>query len=123
MATQSQNSTKKERDRIGMILYYLYAAFLILSLVLVVRMCQIQWFWRLDKDVERFFKPASTKTVIDPKRGAIIGSDGKLLAMSTPLYELYMDCTVRKEYFEKKGSEGKKMEEDWQEKARLFAWV
>ena len=106
-----------------MILYYLYAAFLILSLVLVVRMCQIQWFWRLDKDVERFFKPASTKTVIDPKRGAIIGSDGKLLAMSTPLYELYMDCTVRKEYFEKKGSEGKKMEEDWQEKARLFAWV
>ena len=96
MATQSQNSTKKERDRIGMILYYLYAAFLILSLVLVVRMCQIQWFWRLDKDVERFFKPASTKTVIDPKRGAIIGSDGKLLAMSTPLYELYMDCTVRK---------------------------
>lgn len=121
MATQSQNSTKKERDRIGMILYYLYAAFLILSLVLVVRMCQIQWFWRLDKDVERFFKPASTKTVIDPKRGAIIGSDGKLLAMSTPLYELYMDCTVRKEYFEKKGSEGKKMEEDWQEKARLFA--
>ena len=104
-----------------MILYYLYAAFLILSLVLVVRMCQIQWFWRLDKDVERFFKPASTKTVIDPKRGAIIGSDGKLLAMSTPLYELYMDCTVRKEYFGKKGSEGKKMEEDWQEKARLFA--
>ena len=104
-----------------MILYYLYAAFLLLSLILVVRMCQIQWFWKLDKDVERFFKPSITKTVIDPKRGAIIGSDGKLLAMSTPLYELYMDCTVRKDYFEKKGAEGKKLEEEWQEKAKLFA--
>ena len=46
MATQSQNSTKKERDRIGMILYYLYVAFLILALVLVGRMAQIQMFWK-----------------------------------------------------------------------------
>ena len=37
MATQSQNATKKERDRIAMILYYLYAFFLILALILVGR--------------------------------------------------------------------------------------
>ncbi len=41
--------------------------------------------------------------------------------MSTPLYELYMDCTVRKDFFQDQGSEGKKLEEEWQAKAKLFA--
>ena len=104
-----------------MILYYLYVAFLILALVLVGRMAQIQMFWKLDKDVERFFKPSSVKSVIDPERGAIIGKDGKLLAMSTPLYELFMDCTVRKDYFESKGKDGKRLEKEWQEKAKQFS--
>ena len=121
MATQSQNSTKKERDRIGMILYYLYAAFLILSVILVGRIAYIQWFWKPDKTIEKYFRPASSKSVIDPERGAIISCDGKLLAMSTPLYELYMDCTVRKDFFQDQGSEGKKLEEEWQAKAKLFA--
>ena len=121
MAVQSQNSTKKERDRIGMILYYLYAAFLILSVILVGRIAWIQWFWKPDKTIERYFRPVSVKTIIDPERGAIIGQDGKLLAMSTPMYELFMDCTVRKDYFESKGREGKKMEAEWQSKAKQFA--
>jgi cell division protein FtsI (penicillin-binding protein 3) len=121
MATQSQNSTKKERDRIGMILYYLYAAFLILSVILVGRIAWIQWLWKPDKTIERYFRPVSVKTIIDPERGAIIGQDGKLLAMSTPMYELFMDCTVRKDYFESKGREGKKLEAEWQSKAKQFA--
>lgn len=104
-----------------MILYYLYAAFLILSVILVGRIAYIQWFWEPDKTIEKYFRPASSKSVIDPERGAIIGCDGKLLAMSTPLYELYMDCTVRKDFFQDQGSEGKKLEEEWQAKAKLFA--
>ena len=121
MAVQSQNSTKKERDRIGMILYYLYAAFLMLSVILVGRIAWIQWLWKPDKTIERYFRPVSVKTIIDPERGAIIGQDGKLLAMSTPMYELFMDCTVRKDYFESKGREGKKLEAEWQSKAKQFA--
>lgn len=104
-----------------MILYYLYAAFLVLSVILVGRIAYIQWFWKPDKSIEKYFRPASVKSVIDPERGAIIGNDGKLLAMSTPLYELFMDCTVRKDYFESKGKEGKKMESEWLDKAKLFA--
>jgi len=110
MAAQSQNATKKERDRIAMILYYLYAFFLILALVLIGRIIYIQCFWKLDKDVAKYFIPKSTKSVIEPDRGAIIGCDGKLLALSTPMYQLYMDCTVRKDYFASKGSKGKEME-------------
>ena len=102
-------------------MYYLYTAVLILAVILIGRIAYIQLFGKLDKSVERYFRPASDKSVIDPERGAIIGSDGKLLAMSTPLYELFMDCTVRKDYFETKGREGKKLEEEWQDKAKLFA--
>ncbi|MBP5487094.1 MAG: hypothetical protein J6Y06_05645, partial [Bacteroidales bacterium] len=121
MAVQSQNSTKKERDRIGMILYYLYAAFLVLSVVLVGRIAWIQWAWKPAKEVVRYFRPVSERSVIYPERGAIIGNDGKLLAISTPMYELFMDCTVRKDYFESKGKDGKRMEAEWQSKAKEFA--
>lgn len=115
-----QNVTKKERDRIGMILYYLYFAVLLLAAVLVVRMVYIQCFWELDPEVAPYFKPASTRNVIEPKRGAIIGCDGKLLALSSPIYQLYMDCTVRSDYFAKK-KESKQLEKEWLEKAREFA--
>ena len=118
---QSQNSTKKERDRIGMILYYLYAAFLVLSVVLVGRIAWIQWAWKPAKEVVKYFRPVSERSVIYPERGAIIGNDGKLLAISTPMYELFMDCTVRKDYFESKGKDGKRMEAEWQSKAKEFA--
>jgi cell division protein FtsI (penicillin-binding protein 3) len=121
MAVQSQNSTKKERDRIGMILYYLYAAFLVLSVVLVGRIAWIQWAWKPAKEVVKYFRPVSERSVIYPERGAIIGNDGKLLAISTPMYELFMDCTVRKDYFESKGKDGKRMEAEWQSKAKEFA--
>lgn len=121
MAVQSQNSTKKERDRIGMILYYLYAAFLVLSVVLVGRIAWIQWAWKPAKEVVKYFRPVSERSVIYPERGAIIGNDGKLLAISTPMYELFMDCTVRKDYFESKGKDGKRMESEWQSKAKEFA--
>ena len=121
MATQSQNATKKERDRIAMILYYLYAFFLILALVLIGRIIYIQCFWKLDKDVAKYFTPKSTRSVIEPARGAIIGCDGKLLALSTPMYQLYMDCTVRKDYFASKGSKSKELEQKWLDDANAFA--
>ena len=116
----SQNTTQKERDRIGMIVYALYAAFLIAAVVVVVRIAYIQWFWTPDAAVVRFFRPASTKSVIDPDRGAIIARDGRLLALSTPMYQLYMDCTVRKTYFADRDKSGK-LETEWLDKARQFA--
>ena len=104
-----------------MILYYLYAAFLILSMVLVGRIAWIQWGWKPGREIVKYFRPVSEKSVIYPERGAIIGNDGKLLAISIPMYELFLDCTVRKDYFESKGKDGKKMESEWQAKAKQFA--
>ena len=117
MAAPKQNTTKKERDRIGMILYRFYALVLFIGVVIIGRMAYIQWFWKPDEDIARFFLPPSTRSVIEPERGAIIGYDGKILAISTPMYRLAMDCTVRKDEFRGKPDS---LESNWLAKAKAF---
>lgn len=120
MTAKRQNKAKKKRDRIGVILYCFYAIVLVAGFFIIGKMVCIQLFWKPDKDVARFFLPPSTKSVIEPDRGAIIGSDGKLLAMSTPMYQLYMDCTVLKSVFRGK-SNPDSLERDWLSKAKAFS--
>ena len=120
MTAEGQNKTKKKRDRIGVILYCFYAIVLVAGFFIIGKMVCIQLFWKPDKDVARFFLPPSTKSVIEPDRGAIIGCDGKLLAMSTPMYQLYMDCTVLKSVFRGK-SNPDSLERDWLSKAKAFS--
>lgn len=120
MTAERQNKAKKKRDRIGVILYCFYAIVLVGGFFIIGKMVCIQLFWKPDKDVARFFLPPSTKSVIEPDRGAIIGSDGKLLAMSTPMYQLYMDCTVLKSVFRGK-SNPDSLERDWLSKAKAFS--
>lgn len=120
MTAERQNKAKKKRDRIGVILYCFYAIVLVAGFFIIGKMVCIQLFWKPDKDVARFFLPPSTKSVIEPDRGAIIGSDGKLLAISTPMYQLYMDCTVLKSVFRGK-SNPDSLERDWLSKAKAFS--
>lgn len=120
MTAERQNKAKKKRDRIGVILYCFYAIVLVAGFFIIGKMVCIQLFWKPDKDVARFFLPPSTKSVIEPDRGAIIGSDGKLLAMSTPMYQLYMDCTVLKSVFRGK-SNPDSLERGWLSKAKAFS--
>lgn len=122
MAAPKQNTTKKEQDRIGLILYCFYIFLLFVGLAVFGRMLYIMFVWEPDKDLVRYFVPQSTRSLIEPKRGAIIGCDGKLLALSTPMYDLYMDCTVLKKDFmsEKDPRKADSLENDWLGKARRF---
>lgn len=122
MAAPKQNTTKKEQDRIGLILYCFYIFLLFVGLAVFGRMLYIMFVWEPDKDLVRYFVPQSTRSLIEPKRGAIIGCDGKLLALSTPMYDLYMDCTVLKKDFmsEKDPRKADSPENDWLGKARRF---
>ena len=122
MAAPKQNTTKKEQDRIGLILYCFYIFLLFVGLAVFGRMLYIMFVWEPDKDLVRYFVPQSTRSLIEPKRGAIIGCDGKLLALSTPMYDLYMDCTVLKKDFmsEKYPRKADSLENDWLGKARRF---
>ena len=121
MAQDNQKGNKKKRDGVGAILYLLYILVLVLGVVVVGRIIYIQHFWKLDKSIEKYFLPSVIRSDIDPDRGAIIGCNGEILAMSTPMYELRMDCTVRKEHFQgKKNASGKSLEQEWQDKAKAF---
>lgn len=55
---------------------------------------------RAGSRIANLFKPKSYKKALYPDRGSILARDGRLLAMSLPMYRVYMDCTVRKREFE-----------------------
>ncbi|MCR5002930.1 MAG: hypothetical protein K5984_01030, partial [Bacteroidales bacterium] len=104
---------KNDNDRIGAILYIIYTLCLILGFVVILRILWVQVFFSLDDSTAALFKPKSTKVVIEPERGAILACDGRLLAMSTPMYQLCMDCSVQKAAFKNKPEK----EKEWKEMA------
>ena len=125
MAKTGQSTGKKRgMDRISMILLFIYIVVLLIGALIVVKLIYIQKSWEPDKSIAKYFLPPAEKYTIAPDRGAIIGCGGEILAMSTPMYELRMDCTVRKEYFQKKmrkNPTGDNLEQQWQDKAKAFS--
>ena len=125
MAKTGQSTGKKRgMDRISMILLLIYIVVLLIGALIVVKLIYIQKSWEPDKSIAKYFLPPAEKYTIAPDRGAIIGCGGEILAMSTPMYELRMDCTVRKEYFQKKmrkNPTGDNLEQQWQDKAKAFS--
>jgi len=92
----------KQRDRIGVVLYLAYLAMLVAAVLVIGKIAGIQLFWRQNDKIVKALTPPVTKNVIDPARGNIIDSEGRLLAMTCPVYDIYMDCTVRKGQSEEK---------------------
>ena len=108
----TQNIQKPKRDRIGVVLYILYMLMLAASLILMVRIGWIQLFFHPDQRIVTALTPSSTIRSIEPERGKILDSQGRLLAISCPTYQFYMDCTVRKE------TNTPEQEKEWLAKAR-----
>ena len=108
--TNIQN--RQKRDRVGVILYTFYLIMLLASVVLIFRIIYLQTVFRPKPEIESALTPISTKESIEPARGNIIDSEGRLLALSCPIYQIYMDCTVRKSVFTEKE------EKAWLAKAR-----
>lgn len=102
---------KKKRDRIGLILYLLYVLLLLASVLLIARLIYIQSVFRPDPKIEQALTPSNIVKYIEPDRGDILDSNGKLLAISCPIYQFYMDCTVLKD------SNSPQEEEAWLAKA------
>ena len=93
--------TKKNRDRIGVILYVAYVFMLLASVLLFAKIVGIQIFFKPNPKIESALTPGSRPRAIEPARGNIIDCDGRLLAMSCPTYQIAMDCTVMREAFAK----------------------
>ena len=96
---ETGNNINNEEHRISRILWFIYLLFLLLSAVLIIRIVQLQVLWEPDSKYVNYFRPSVEKKILEPERGAILDCNGKLLAISTPLYDLRMDCTIQKSYF------------------------
>ena len=115
MSTETTVKTPKKRDRIGVILYLLYVLLLIAAAILIVRLVFIQALWRPEPKIADALTPSNTVSYIEPARGNILDSEGRLLAISCPIYQFYMDCTVLKE------TNTPEQEQKWLAKARELA--
>lgn len=109
---------KVKADPVGFRLYGFYVLFLLISIFVVIRLFDIQINFRPNQEIARLIAPSSQKEKIEPARGAILACDGRMLAMSTPIYDIHIDCTVQKAAFEKDAKQGAKKEAEWREKAR-----
>ena len=131
--------TVENRDRIHMVMTYVSLGFLILSIAIIVRIVIIQTTYSVDPKVAGLFHPREIKHVDAPVRGRILAKDGRPLAISAPLYDIHMDCTVRRDEFRRMDEkerrriaeavaagkpapearlEGEKAEKEWRDKAR-----
>ncbi|MFA6592487.1 MAG: penicillin-binding protein [Bacteroidales bacterium] len=114
-------TTARGRNRIATILWTLHALFMIFAVFVIIRILYIQYVYKPDPELVGLLKPRSTKQVIEPARGAIIAEDGRLLALSTPLFQVYMDCSVMKADFKADKKKGAEKEKEWRSEARRLA--
>ncbi|MBE6242018.1 MAG: PASTA domain-containing protein [Bacteroidales bacterium] len=116
-----KNKEDKEIRRASNVLSAFHVVFLIIAIAAVTKIVITQYFWEPDPEYLHYFQPRKKKMDIDPDRGAIIDHNGNLLAMSTPMYNIYMDCYVLKEAHDADTRNGAKNEEEWVEKAKKLA--
>jgi cell division protein FtsI (penicillin-binding protein 3) len=123
MATDN-NINSREQHRTSRTLWFLYCLFLVLSLVLLGRIIYLQLIWDPNDETIylHHFQPRKYMHEIEPERGAIMDCNGKLLAFSTPMYNVNMDCTILKDDFAKDEKEGKEKEAAWRAEAKKMAF-
>lgn len=109
--SSNTNTNKPKRDRIGVVLYVLYVLLLFGSILLIGGILKIQIFFNPDERIVNALTPTNTLKRIEPDRGEILDCNGRLLAISCPTYQFYMDCTVLK------SSNNEEEEKTWLNKA------
>ena len=120
MTKQSEiKDTIVGRDRIHVVMFFLSMVFLLLGAAILVRIVQIQATYTVDDRVIDLFRPRVVKHTEHPVRGRILATDGRPMAISAPLYDIYMDCTVRKQEYAESGKDS--LESIWRSKARELA--
>lgn len=123
-----QMSRRKEREemdrhRVSKTLWFLYCVFLMASVIIIGRIIYIQFIWEPDTEWNKYFLLQKQENVIKPERGSIMDCNGKLMAISTPMYNIYMDCTIMKDHYEKMSDRLKAdtLERNWRLKAKALS--
>jgi len=100
-----------------------YLVLLVISVLVIGKLVYFQLVWKPDPKIAGPLTPSITKRTIEPVRGNIIDCEGRLLAMSYPVYDIHMDCTVRKAEFEsaRNKEKGRMGEAEWMDKAKQLS--
>ncbi len=115
------NNAERGKRRASNVLSAFHFLFLLLGLAIIGKIIYLQYFWEPDPVYVEYFRPSKKKAILEPERGSIIDRNGKLLAMSTPMYNVFMDCYILKEEHDKDKEEGKEKEAEWCAKAESLA--
>ncbi len=109
------NKTERGKKRASNVLIAFNILFLTAAVAIILKIVILQYFWEPDERFISHFKPTKTRVEIEPERGAIIDCNGKLLAMSTPVYNVFMDCYILKEEHDRdtSGTRAAKKEKYW----------
>ena len=112
MATEG-NINKDNNLWSSKLLWAIYWVFILASIFLILWIAYLKIFWEPHAATVHFFRPKTEKNIVKPERGAIIDHNGKILAITTPLYDIYLDCRVQ--------PVAKKGKESWDEKVEKLA--
>ena len=96
MAATGKDIQQEDQHRISKVLWAFYCLFLAASLVVIGKIIYIQYFWSPDESSVKEFRSKKVKVTIEPERGSILDHNGKLLAISTPSYNVYIDSHILK---------------------------
>lgn len=110
-----------ENKRPSRVLMYFYLLFLCLSVVVTLKIYAIQNLWEPNPKFVKEFLPSKHLEQTQPREGSILDHNGKILAISTPLYNIFMDCCVQKAHYAKDEKNGKEKENKWLRKADTLA--
>ena len=91
-----EKETYGSKHRISKGLWALYCLFLLTSVAIICKIIHIQYFWEPDQKTLSYFTSDRHQEKVKPERGTITDCNGKLLAISTPLYTVHMDCHILK---------------------------
>lgn len=93
----AQDTNKGGRDRIGLLIYMIYILLLAASVLLVGKILYLEFFFKPEPKIASALTPRSVRRTLEPVRGNILDCNGRILAMSYPMYRLHLDCTVGKD--------------------------
>lgn len=114
------NNQERQKRRASNVLTAFHILFLAAAIAIIVKIVILQYFWEPDPKYVSYFQPKKARQELAPERGAIIDHNGKLLAMSTPMYNVYMDCYILKDEHNR-DKDGARKEEEWVKKAQELA--
>lgn len=117
---QKTTNTQERKHRVSRTLWTVYCFFLVASVIIIGRLIFLQYVWEPDQKTLKYFIPENRQETIHPERGTITDCNGRILAISTPLYSIHMDCHILKKELERnKVKVGKDSinEREWRQRA------